>query len=222
MSRRVLVTRARGFRVRYLVEKLFELDFEVWCLNCEKFSDLCTYKIINEDLTHPDSFEAAIKSGKPNYVIHLAGIAFVAHSSPSAFHNVNLIGTLYLLQALASHAHDLKCVLLASSANVYGYSNEDLLAEAVLPRPAKDYAVSKRAMENMALLWLSKQQIVIARPLNYTGIGQVRKFLIPKIVSHFLMKKSLVELVNLGIWREFNDVRDVSYAYAELIEAEPV
>jgi nucleoside-diphosphate-sugar epimerase len=77
-------------------------------------------------------------------------------------------------------------------------------------------------MEHMAQLWLSKLPIVIARPFNYTGIGQTENFLIPQIASHFLAKKSLIELGNLDVWREFNDVRDVTYAYAKLIEVAPV
>jgi len=222
MSQRVLVTGVRGFTGCYLVGTLQALGYEVWGLNNDQDSTPATYQVVSGDLTQPASLEAAVKTCQPHYVIHLAGIAFVGHSSPTAFYNVNLIGTHHLLQALASHAKDLKCVLLASSANVYGNSYEGLLTETAPPHPANDYAVSKLAMEHMAQLWLPKLPIVIARPFNYTGIGQTESFLIPKIVSHFLAKKSLIELGNLDVWREFNDVRDVTHAYARLIQAAPI
>ncbi len=222
MSQRVLVTGVRGFTGRYMVDTLQALGHEVWGLSNDQDSTPATYQVVSGDLTQPASLERAVKTCQPHYVIHLAGIAFVGHSSPTAFYNVNLIGTHHLLQALTSHASDLRCVLLASSANVYGNSTEGLLSEIAPPHPANDYAVSKLAMEHMAHLWLGKLPIVIARPFNYTGIGQTENFLIPKIVSHFVAKKSLIELGNLDVWREFNDVRDVTYAYAKLIEAAPV
>src|SRR3546814_16114023 len=84
------------------------------------------------------------------------------------------------LEALAAEAHAVECILLASSANVYGNAAEGVLDESTPLRPANDYAVSKAAMEYMARLWFDKLPIVIARPFNYTGIGQSDAFLLPK------------------------------------------
>jgi nucleoside-diphosphate-sugar epimerase len=97
-----------------------------------------------------------------------------------------------------------------------------LLSESNPVNPANDYAVSKLAMEYMARLWLPKIPVVLARPFNYTGIGQSESFLIPKIVSHFVRKQNAIELGNMDVWREFNDVRDVAHAYRKLIEAAPI
>lgn len=225
MSQRVLVTGAQGFTGYHMVKRLLDLGYEVWGLGSNPSNQTsipATYNFLVADLTDPDALAAAIQKSRPNYVLHLAGIAFVSHSSPTAFYNVNLIGTHHLLQALDAHAHDLKCVLLASSANIYGNGTNGLVSEQALPQPANDYAVSKLAMEYMAKLWFQKLPIVIARPFNYTGIGQSSNFLIPKIVSHFVSKKDLIELGNLDVWREFNDVRDVVDAYIKLIQAAPI
>jgi nucleoside-diphosphate-sugar epimerase len=127
-----------------------------------------------------------------------------------------------LLQALEPQADRLECILLASSANVYGNAQEGLIAESYPPNPANDYAVSKLSMEFMAKTWLPKLTVVIARPFNYTGIGQKNNFLIPKIVSHFLSHKKSISLGNLEVLREFNDVRDVVHAYRRLIESKPI
>jgi nucleoside-diphosphate-sugar epimerase len=132
------------------------------------------------------------------------------------------VGTRNLLEALEPLAGQLKCVLLASSANVYGNLQGGLLSEANPVNPANDYAVSKLAMEYMAKLWLPRVPVVMARPFNYTGVGQSDSFLIPKIVSHFVHKRPTIELGNMDVWREFNDVRDIAFAYRKLIEAAPI
>lgn len=222
MSQRVLVTGAQGFTGFHMVARLSALGYEVWGLRTDPADRTNACHILSADLTDPDALASAVKRCRPHYVIHLAGVAFVGHDSPAAFYQVNLIGTRHLLQALDTHAGDLKCVLLASSANIYGNAAKGLLGEDVPPHPENDYAVSKLAMEYMARLWLPRLPIVIARPFNYTGIGQNTNFLIPKIVSHFLAKKETIELGNLDVWREFNDVRDVTDAYARLIQAAPV
>ena len=217
-SKRALITGLNGFTGRYMAAELSQAGYEIWGLG-----EPCPFgQTIQADLTDLPALNDAISKVKPALVIHLAGIAFVGHSQPTAFYDVNLIGTRNLLQALEPQADRLDCILLASSANVYGNAQEGLLSEAQPPNPANDYAVSKLAMEYMAKTWLPKLPVVIARPFNYTGIGQTDNFLIPKIVSHFLRQEKSISLGNLEVWREFNDVRDVVHAYRKLVESKPI
>lgn len=217
-QKRALITGLSGFTGHYMAEELRALGYQIWGIGGSSNEGLC----INADLTDLESLRSAVAEIKPNLVVHLAGIAFVGHSQPSAFYEVNLIGTRNLLQALEPFADRLECVLLASSANVYGNAQEGLITESQPPNPSNDYAVSKLAMEYMAKTWFPRLPIVIARPFNYTGIGQTDNFLIPKIVSHFLRKEKSISLGNLEVWREFNDVRDVVRAYRELIVNKPL
>ena len=216
---RALITGLSGFTGRYMAAELRQRGYEIWGIDEPSTEESLS---IRADLTDRSSLCSAIAEIKPNLVVHLAGIAFVGHSQPAAFYEVNLIGTHNLLQALEPFAEQLDVVLLASSANVYGNAREGLIAETQTPNPTNDYAVSKLAMEYMAKTWLPKLPIVIARPFNYTGIGQTDNFLIPKIVSHFLRKEKSISLGNLEVWREFNDVRDVVRAYLELTLSKPV
>ena len=216
---RALITGLSGFTGRYMAAELRQRGYEIWGIDEPSTEESLS---IRANLTDRSSLCSAIAEIKPNLVVHLAGIAFVGHSQPTAFYEVNLIGTRNLLQALEPFAEQLDVVLLASSANVYGNAQEGLIAETQTPNPSNDYAVSKLAMEYMAKTWLHKLPIVIARPFNYTGIGQTDNFLIPKIVSHFLRKEKSISLGNLEVWREFNDVRDVVRAYLELTLSKPV
>lgn len=217
--KRVLVTGLEGFTGVHLAAELERNGFEAWGLDHVAASGP---RRLVADLTQTESLRAAIEQAKPQYVIHLAGVAFVGHGNPKAFYDINLVGTRNLLEALAQASGKLECVLLASSANIYGNAKSGLLNEATPCHPANDYAVSKLAMEHMARLWLPELPIVIARPFNYTGQGQSEIFLIPKIISHFAQKKQTIELGNIDIWREFNDVRDVAVAYRKLLEQKPI
>jgi nucleoside-diphosphate-sugar epimerase len=217
-EKRALITGLNGFTGRYMAAELSQAGYDVWGLG----EPSAFGRAIQADLTDLPALSEAVSKIKPDVVVHLAGIAFVGHSQASAFYDVNLIGTRNLLQALEPFADRLECILLASSANVYGNAQEGLISESQFPNPANDYAVSKLAMEFMAKTWLPKLPVVIARPFNYTGIGQTDNFLIPKIVSHFLRQEKSISLGNLEVWREFNDVRDVVHAYRRLIECKPI
>jgi nucleoside-diphosphate-sugar epimerase len=216
---RVLVTGLQGFTGLHLAAELEAHGYEVWGLGD---IDPTRPRSVKANLLDLESLRAAVLAAQPRYVVHLAGVAFVGHGQPKAFYDVNLVGTRNLLEALEPLTGQLKCVLLASSANVYGNLQGGLLSEANPVNPANDYAVSKLAMEYMAKLWLPRVPVVMARPFNYTGVGQSDSFLIPKIVSHFVHKRPTIELGNMDVWREFNDVRDIAFAYRKLIEAAPI
>lgn len=202
----VLVTGLDGFTGQYVEKALLAAGHQVSGLT----ADLLDAKAVSEEVAHIE----------PDTVIHLAAIAFVAHGDADAFYQVNVIGTRHLLEAISEHVPNVKKVLLASSANVYG-SHEGVMTEETPPSPSNDYAVSKLSMEFMAKLWSSKLPIVIARPFNYTGVGQAENFLIPKIVSHFRQRAQVIELGNIDVWRDFGDVRLVADAYLKLLEKAP-
>jgi nucleoside-diphosphate-sugar epimerase len=144
----------------------------------------------------------------------------VGHEHPEEFYRVNVFGTLNLLQALAELDRPPQRVLIASSGNVYGTPDIEVLDESVCPAPVNHYANSKLAMEHMVRAnWFSRLPIVITRPFNYTGPGQAKHFLIPKIVRHFRDRAAFIELGNLDVSRDFSDVDDVVAAYMALLKS---
>jgi GDP-D-mannose dehydratase len=218
-GKRALITGIQGFTGRYMAAELEANGYEVIGLGSQPSDEPGYHQV---DLADGAALRDLLATIQPDVVVHLAALAFVGHGAVDAFYRVNLIGTRHLLEAIAACGKQLDCVLLASSANVYGNASAGLLSESTPPAPANDYAVSKLAMEYMASLWHNRLPIVISRPFNYTGVGQGDNFLLPKIVSHFRQRAAKIELGNLDVSRDFSDVRAVVKAYRGLIEARPL
>ncbi|WP_095098652.1 GDP-mannose 4,6-dehydratase [Pseudomonas sp. Irchel 3A5] len=218
-GKRALITGIHGFTGRYMAAELQAQGCEVIGIGRQPSAEAGYYQV---DLADTAALQKLLAEIQPDIVVHLAAVAFVGHGVADAFYQVNLIGTRNLLEAIDACGKTPECVLIASSANVYGNASEGSLDETTPASPANDYAVSKLAMEHMANLWQARLPLIIARPFNYTGVGQDENFLLPKIVAHFLRKADRIELGNLDVWRDFSDVRAVVSAYRGLLEVQPV
>ena len=200
---KVLITGASGFTGYYLQEKLKSHSFEAICLKA--------------DLTNKKDLIKELQSLEFDHVIHLAAISNTQHSNFEDLYNVNTLGTDYLLESFLILNKNLKKILLVSSANIYGDTKVLPITEESIPVPNNHYALSKFAMEYIARSYEDKLPIIIARPFNYTGVGQSGNFVIPKIVNKFRTKEEFIELGNVNVKREFNDVRYVVDVYIQLL-----
>ncbi len=200
----MLVTGADGFTGVHFVKQAREAGYEVFEFNA--------------DLTNPVAVQNQVNTAEPDVVVHLAAISFVGHDKACAFYDVNVIGTLNLLDALLKLPNLPKRVLLASSANVYGNCEQSPISELQMPAPLNHYAMSKLAMEHLAKTYADRLPLFFVRPFNYTGPGQVESFVIPKLIAQFKRRASTVELGNLTVEREYNDVRMVTDAYLKLLD----
>jgi GDP-4-dehydro-6-deoxy-D-mannose reductase len=180
------------------------------------------------DLLDPASLDAWLQQGVPEAVIHLAGQTFVpeAFKDPAHTLQVNVLGTLNLLQALKRVGFS-GAFLYVSSGDVYGQVREcDLpITEQLLPRPRNPYAVSKVAAELLCLQWSYQEhwRIMVARPFNHIGPGQREDFVIPNVARQLArIRKGLqpprIDIGDVDVTRDFLDVRDVLDAYFLLLE----
>lgn len=216
---KVLVTGATGFTGRYLAPKLAAAGYEVHgTTHGAASADVDGSSQLHDvDLTDAKAVERIVAEVSPAKVVHLAAIAFVAHSDVAEMYRTNILGTRNLLEALASTSSRPDAVLIASSANIYGNSRAGRLDESVPPAPANDYAVTKVAAENIATLYRDRLPLIVTRPFNYTGVGQSTDFVIPKIVDHARRLAPSIELGNLDVERDFSDVRGITDAYLRLL-----
>ena len=215
--KRVLITGYNGFTGHYMATRLRQPEVEVFGLVNGSTAGPAEF---HGDLTDIDETRRIVAAVRPTHVIHLAAISYIPHGDPKAFYDVNLFGTLNLLEALAGLAQTSERVLIISSAHVYGALAVEIIDEAMCPRPVNHYGNSKLVMENMARTWMDRLPIVIARPFNYIGPGQDEtRFLIPKVIGHLKRKAPILELGNLNVARDFSDVLDVVEAYARLLDS---
>ena len=105
---------------------------------------------------------------------------------------------------------------------MYGHSTAGAIREDHPTRPLSHYGGSKLAMERLKNIYMPELRITIARPFNYTGVGQDDRFLIATIVKHCRSREKVLELDNIDVCRNFSDFRDISKIYLALAGVPPV
>lgn len=217
---RVLITGSNGFAAKFVADELRQHRHEVIGLakpgsDAEQpgfdgvgHIDLLDAKAVREFVAHV----------RPDKVVHLAAISFVAHGDASDIYLNNVVGTRNLLEALADCDGAASSALIISSANVYGAEASGQIAETAPALPANDYGLSKLACEHLARIYQERVPCTILRPFNYTGVGQSPLFLIPKIVDHIVRQEKVIELGNLDVSRDFSDVRSFAEVCRRLLD----
>lgn len=217
MKQRLLVTGLSGFVGQHL-QRYLE-GHRTW----ELVQPCASY-----DLLNAEDMQRCCAEARADAVIHLAGQTFVpeAFRDPAHTLQVNLLGTLNLLQALKTTGFS-GTFLYISSGDIYGLLDESCLpvAENQSPRPRNPYAVSKVSAELLCLQWsfVEPWRIMVARPFNHIGPGQSEAFVVPSIARQLVRirngwQEPVLELGDIDVTRDFLDVRDVLAAYLALLE----
>jgi GDP-4-dehydro-6-deoxy-D-mannose reductase len=217
LKKRLLVTGLTGF-VGHHLQALLDYSDRGWVLVTapEPF-----------DLLRPETLDAWCGQ-QPDAVIHLAGQTFVpeAFRDPARTLEVNLLGTLNLLQALKAHGFG-GAFLYVSSGDVYGQVDviDMPVTEQLAPRPRNPYAVSKVAAELLCQQWSYTEpwRIMVARPFNHIGAGQSESFVVSSIARQLVrvcqgVQAPRLEVGDIDVTRDFLDVGDVIEAYLLLLE----
>lgn len=163
----------------------------------------------------------------PTTVLHLAALSFVPDSfkAPETTFEVNFLGTLRLLEALAESGFKGR-FLFVSSGDAYGMVPVDRLpiCEDLALRPRNPYAVSKAAAEALCFQWSQTGpfEVIVARPFNHIGAGQSPSFAISDFARQIAeiaaaRRAPVLNVGNIDVTRDFTDVADVLHAYELLL-----
>lgn len=226
--KKVLITGAGGFVGKYLIEEFKKDGYDILACDINKsenFSEEIRYEdmdILNKNMINP-----ILKEFQPDYLINLAAISSVGISwkIPNKTVEVNVIGTINLLEAVHTYCPNCK-VLLIGSSEEYMMKNTPL-KETDEVNANNPYGISKIAQENFAKMYKEKygMKIVCTRSFNHTGVGQLDSFAIPSFCKQVAEieksgKPGPIAVGNLTAYRDFSDVRDVVKVYKALLENE--
>ncbi len=221
---KALITGADGFVGAHLIAALRASGWEVAATklrdNRKEENDVSVYQL---DILNDQGLRDCLTAVQPDVVYHLAAQSSVADSwqNPARTVDVNIKGSLHLLEALRSEKSHAR-VLLIGSAEEYGTPvlQEAVLEENLALQPRNIYAVSKVAQNMIGKIYADAYNldIVMVRAFNHIGPGQSRSFVVPDFCWQIVqMERGLQEPVlkvgNLEAKRDFTDVRDVVRAY---------
>jgi GDP-4-dehydro-6-deoxy-D-mannose reductase len=181
------------------------------------------------DLVDAEAIADAVRAWNPSLVVHLAAQASVGQGVRLAEETwrINALGALNLAVAVARMAPK-AMVFNVSSSEVYGSSFLNGSASEATPiSPRSIYARSKAAAETIFEDVLSDEsRLVTVRPSNHTGAGQDERFVLPSFAAQIArieagLAAPTLFVGDIGVERDFLDVRDVIDAYLLILAGAP-
>jgi GDP-4-dehydro-6-deoxy-D-mannose reductase len=235
MSRRVLITGGAGFVGQWLSRALLQHGWSVYAgtvdgppaglvLDAAEREAVCWTEL---DVTSDESIGRAVARSAPDWVIHLAGIAFApeANASPVRAFEINALGAMRLLGALGGSSVR---VLVVGSAEEYGAQDASAypISESTALRPLTPYASAKAAQELIALQVQRSTglHVVCTRSFNHSGVGHGERYLLPTLVRRVRELPRTGGTLRIGngdVIRDYSHVADVVDAYMLLLERAP-
>ena len=216
----ILVTGADGFIGSHLVESLVRKGYKVRAFvfynsfNSLGWLDYCDkeikgqFEVFAGDIRDPYGVRSAIKNCEA--VLHLAALIGIpySYSSPDAYVDTNIKGTLNILQA----ARDIgvRRLIHTSTSEVYGTAQFVPITEDHPLQGQSPYSATKIAADQLAFSFYSSFDlpVVILRPFNTYGPRQSARAVIPTIITQIANGQKEIKLGAISPTRDFNYVKD--------------
>lgn len=150
---KVLVTGGAGYIGSVAVERLLERGDEVIVLDNlwrgHRGAVSKDAQLVQVDLLDRDAVSQALKSTKPEAVLHFGAATLVPESvrEPSLYFRTNVTGSQNLLDAMRDA--EVKKFVLSSTAAVYGSPDRSPIDEETPKQPINPYGLSKLTVERM-------------------------------------------------------------------------
>ena len=221
---KVLITGGAGFIGSHVVDKFIEKNYEIIIIdnlstgtleNLTAHNNNTNIKFYHKDIL-TDDISDIFKSNKPDYCIHLAAQTNVSMSmkDPIGDLELNIIATLKILDLC--NMYDVKKIICASSAAVYGTPNQLPIDENHPTEPISNYGISKLTMEKY--VQLTKFPHISFRIANVYGPRQINspESGVITIFHHKMLNNEDINIFGNGEQiRDFVYVEDIANAIVE-------
>lgn len=223
----ILITGGAGFIGSHLSERLLKLGFKVFSLdNFDSFYDRKVkeenlkeslksenFRFFETDIRDKEKLQAVFTKNKDiSLVVHLAAKAGVRPSvqNPSEFYDVNVKGTLNILEVM--NENGLQNLIFASSSSVYGnnkltpYSEENKVDFPISP-----YAATKKSGEllNFTFHHLYKLNVINLRFFTVYGPRQRPDLAIRKFFNQLYTQKPIEIFGDGTTCRDYTYIDDI-------------
>lgn len=227
---KALIIGAAGFVGNYLISHL--QNDRKWSLSITKLPDQTILKndtdIYDLDILNIDKIINLLNEVRPDYIFHLAAQSSVSVSwkNPTMTVDINVNGTINLLDAIRTLNHKPKTLLIGSSEEYGRIKPQEIpVNEQTILRPGNIYAVTKAAQNMIGQIYSNAydMDIVMVRAFNHIGPNQSSVFVVSDFCKQVAeieanKKEPIIYVGNISAKRDFTDVRDVVRAYSLLIE----
>jgi NAD dependent epimerase/dehydratase len=230
MNKKVLVTGADGFIGSHLVEELLHAGAEVkafvlynsfgsngWLDTLPK-NLLKNVEIFAGDVRDPNGVREAMKGC--DVIYHLAALIAIPYSyhSPDSYVDVNIKGTLNILQA-ARHLNTGR-VLVTSTSEVYGTAQYVPIDEKHPFQGQSPYSATKIGADRMAESFYRSFNlpVTIVRPFNTYGPRQSARAVIPTIITQLFNGSKEINLGDITPTRDLVYVKDTVKGFQIIAE----
>jgi GDP-4-dehydro-6-deoxy-D-mannose reductase len=219
-----LVTGAQGYVGKYLTRDLLGRRADALVIGVGRSAHdgdrLDRYAYERADVLDRAGLRELLVRHRPERIFHLAGAPRDADREELV--RINVIGTLSLLETIASVDGYRPRIVLGSSGGVYGALDDDQLpaSESAPCIPADADGASKLAAEHLARIIGERHGICViaARIFNVCGPGQDERHVCGRFAAQLRPGERVIRVGNLGVTRDFIDVRDVASALAVIGE----
>lgn len=235
-NKRVLVTGHNGFKGTYLLLWLIEMGAEVIGVSLPNNDSRSLFNVFNlkskiqhneHDIRDGEFLKQLIISTKPEIVIHLAAqaIVFEAHNDPYYTFDVNVMGTINLLESIKT-VDSVEVVLVITSDKVYlpVKASKSGLKESDIIGGLDPYSASKSMVEILVNSYrksfFEKQgiRIATARAGNVLGFGDWGKNrLIPDVLNSIITNTGII-IRNPNSIRPWQGINNLCVGYLLLIK----
>lgn len=227
---RILVTGGTGFLGSLMARRCAEAGDQVVATYYHEpprgpTSDKTTPQLERLDVRDGRSVSALVQSFRPDVVYHFAGQAYVIPSweNPIETFDINLTGTLHLLEALRRHRPSCS-IAVAGSGTEYGDAKEIPTPESAPLQPTSPYASSKVAADLLCYQYYRSHKLPVFRfrIFGTTGVGK-RGDVCNDFASQIARGEAsslpvVVRVGDLTKRRDIMDVRDAVRAMSCIVE----